>query len=495
MNKNFEKSRKYEENLNMTKPNNLSKIDHFVVLMLENRSFDQMLGYLYTEQGNVSPLGHPYEGLTGNETNIDSKGNAVKVFKIDPNAKYAYYMPGADPGEGYYNTNGQLFGQNNVNDPGKKADNSGFIRNFEYSLNWEAKDKWSILPGTQPSDIMGMYHDKMLPVLSQLAKSYAVCDHWYCSAPTETLPNRAFLAMATSQGRLTDKNNTYTAPTMFNYMGSQGHSWSIYGYNNPPLSRASYTDITNADKSHFGIFSDFVKAVDDKSLAEYVFLEPDWGKGGNSQHPNYNVARGEEFILEVYNTLRHSKIWDKTMLIITYDEHGGCYDHVAPPTNATPPDNTTGEFGFDFSRFGVRVPAVLVSPYIESGSVFRVPEGATPLDHTSILKTIQQRFDLDPLTKRDAAAHGLGDVLTLNEPRQDYPLKNTKAPETTSIINDNDEPDHLQELYAHVMHGLPVKDKHGNMAVQEAPLPQFKSGKEAMEYSEGRYHEYFNKLN
>lgn len=479
----------------MTQSNQLSKIDHFVVLMLENRSFDQMLGYLYEKESNVSPLGHPYEGLTGGEYNEDANGNTVKVFKIDPESKYAYYMPGADPGEGYYNTNGQLFGQNNVKDPGKKPNNSGFLQNFEYSLNWEEKDKWSILPGTEPSDIMGMFHNKMLPVLSKLAKSYAVCDHWFCSAPTETLPNRAFLAMATSQGRLTDKNKTYTAPTMFNHMGKNGHSWSIYGYNNPPLSRASYTDITHADDCHFGIFSDFARAVSNETLANYVYLEPDWGKGGNSQHPNYNVARGEEFILEVYNTLKNSKLWEKTLLIITYDEHGGCYDHVAPPANATPPDDCAGEFGFDFTRFGVRVPAVLVSPYIEAGTVFRVPEGATPLDHTSILKTVQQRFDLSPLTNRDEAAHGLGDVLTLSSARVDDPLKNTKAPNTTSIINYDDEPDHLQELYAHVMHGLPTTDKQGNMAVQEAPLPQFKTGREAMEYSENRYHEYFSKVN
>src|SRR5207244_3726994 len=110
----------------------------------------------------------------------------------------------------------------------------------------------------------------------------------------------------------------------------------------------------------------------------------------------------------------------------TYDEHGGCYDHVAPPagatppdTGATPPDNSAGEFGFDFTRFGVRVPTVLVSPLIPAGTVFRVPDGSVPLDHTSILKTVEQRWNLPALTARDAAAPGVGDVLSLTTPRTD----------------------------------------------------------------------------
>jgi phospholipase C len=103
-----------------------------------------------------------------------------------------------------------------------------------------------------------------------------------------------------------------------------------------------------------------------------VFLEPSWGAKENSQHPNYNVALGEQFIHDVYYALRNGPAWRQTLLIITYDEHGGCYDHVPPPWGATPPDNIAGEFGFDFSRFGPRVPTVLVSPLIEAGTVFRV---------------------------------------------------------------------------------------------------------------------------
>jgi phospholipase C len=118
----------------------------------------------------------------------------------------------------------------------------------------------------------------------------------------------------------------------------------------------------------------------------------------------------------VYYALRNGPAWDQTLLIVTYDEHGGRYDHVAPPSGAVPPDSCAGEFGFDFTRFGVRVPAVRVSPLIAPGTVFR-PSGTVPLDHTSILRTVETRWGLPALAARDAAAPDVGDVLTLAQPR------------------------------------------------------------------------------
>jgi phospholipase C len=130
----------------------------------------------------------------------------------------------------------------------------------------------------------------------------------------------------------------------------------------------------------------------------------------------------------VYETLRAGPGRPGTLLVITYDEHGGCYDHVPPPWGATPPDNDTGEFSFGFDRFGVRVPAVLVSPLIAPGTVYRVPAGGTPLDHTSILKTVEQRWSLPALTARDAAAPAFGDVLTLSTARTDDVLSGVTVP-------------------------------------------------------------------
>src|SRR5581483_1040206 len=347
----------------------LSNIDHFVVVMLENRSFDNLLGFLYADNNNISPAGHEFAGLQGTESNPDKTGKKVPVFKIDKTQKLAYFYPRADPGEGFANTNVQLYG---INPPleGAKPNNQGFVKNFQTNMTMP---KARALAGTQLSDIMGVYPPEMVPVLSGLARGYAVCDYWFSSAPTETFPNRAFVAMATSQGRLGDAPAPFTAPSIFSLLQKNNFTWAMYGYDKPALARHSIADITHASNSHFGVFKDFKAACSAGKLANYVFLEPQWGSAGNSQHPNYDVSKGEQFLHDVYYAIYGTKVWEKTLLIITYDEHGGCYDHVPPPENAVTPDASVGEQNFDFKRFGVRVPAVLVSPYIAQGTVYRAP--------------------------------------------------------------------------------------------------------------------------
>jgi phospholipase C len=466
----------------------LGQINNIVVVMLENRSFDHMLGYLYADKGNTSTSGQPFEGLTGNESNPDGKGGSVKVFPIQATAPHPYFYPGANCGEGYTNTNAQLFGANKAPVPIVPATNQGFVTNFAYTLGWESKQANQVLPGTTPSQIMGMYTPALLPILSNLAKGYAVCDHWYASVPTETFPNRAFLHMATSLGHLSDSAaKVFSAPSIFTALGKKGFTWSIYGYNAPPLTRSAVADITAAPESHFGEFADFQKAVASGSLANYVFLEPQWGSTGNSQHPDYNVAAGEQFLHDVYYTLYGSKLWPGTLLIITYDEHGGCYDHVPPPENAVAPDKSPGESGFDFKRFGVRVPTVLVSPLIPAGAVYR-PPSATPFDHTSILATIEKRFGLAPLTARDAAAPDLGGVLTLATARKDDPLAGVKVPASKSAPPLPAGPDHLEMALAEAAERLPIGE--GDNTGHQQVMPEFKSGTEAVEYARRRYQAY-----
>ena len=405
----------------------LQRIEHIVVLMLENRSFDHMLGFLYP--GNVSPSGQPFEGLTGTETNPGSNGQPVTVFRIEPTTPNPYYMPGADPGEGYMATNDQLYGSNNgPASSGEAAPCQGFITNFAYTLGWETNEHWAIEPGTVEGDIMGCFTPEALPVLSALARRYAVCDQWFASVPTETLPNRAFACAATSQGHMDDKTRTFTSPTIFGLLDAAGLGWSICGYDAEPLTKNTFTQISTAAPSHFGKFTDFQAAAAAGTLPPFTFLEPSWSSAGNSQHPPYDVALGEQLIHDVYETVRSGPGWPGTLLVITYDEHGGCYDHVSPPWGAVPPDNSTGEFGFGFDRFGVRVPTVLVSPLIAPGTVYRVPAGGTPLDHTSVLKTVEQRWNLPALTARDAAAPAFGDALTLTTPRTDDVLDVVTVP-------------------------------------------------------------------
>jgi len=409
--------------------------------MLENRSFDHMMGFLYP--GNVTPAGQPFEGLTGSESNTDKAGNKIDVYRIEPTTPNAYFMPGADPGEGYQATNNQLFGSITAPNPATPS-MRGFVTDFDYTLGWQAKQGRSILPGTTASYIMGCFTPEALPVLSTLATQYAVCDHWFSSVPTETLPNRAFMCAATSQGHMDDKTHTFTAPSIFGLLGAHGVTWGIYGYKAEPLTKNTFTDIASAPHGTVGLFPDFVQAAGAGTLPAFSFLEPSWSSDGNSQHPNYDVALGEQLIHDVYYALRNGPAWPSTLLVVTYDEHGGCYDHVPPPGGAVAPDNAAGEFGFDFTRFGARVPAVLVSPLIAPHTVFRVT--GTPLDHTSILKTVQQRWSLPSLTARDAAAPAFADVLTLTTARTDDPLSAVKVPVSTGTNPAAGEPSHLQQV-------------------------------------------------
>jgi phospholipase C len=280
---------------------------------------------------------------------------------------------------------------------------------------------------------MGCFAPETLPVLSGLARGFAVCDHWFSSVPTETMPNRAFTCAGTSQGHMDDVTKSYTVPSIFGTLGQHGLAWKIYGYSKPPLTRLNFPDTQKAPAANIGLFKDFQAEAAAGRLPAFVFLEPSWSSTGNSQHPNYSMAAGEQLILDTYRALRSGPAWDKTLLIVTYDEHGGCYDHVPPPSGATPPDSSPGEFGFDFTRFGPRVPTVLVSPLIPAGTVFRVPAGSAPLDHTSILATVERRFGVPPLTRRDAAAPDVGAALTLSAPRTDDPLHGVSAPPTPPI--------------------------------------------------------------
>ncbi len=440
--------------------NQLPSMKHIVQLMFENRSFDQMLGFLYANGGNKSPTGQAFEGLAGKECNPDRTGQNHTVFKIDSTHPHPYFMPGADPGEGFRNTNIQLSGSENP-PSGAAPTNNGFVVNFENSIAYDqSKNYKETLPGTKSSDIMGMYTPEMLPIMSTLARNYAVCDCWFASVPTQTIPNRAFAAAGTSQGRLDNYVKNFTCPSIFGRLSEKNIDWAIYGYNRDPMTRLDFTDTRNADESHFGHFRDFQARAAAGKLPAYTFLEPDFSSGGNSQHPNYDVSLGEQLIHDVYYSLCNGSGWKETLLLITYDEHGGNYDHVAPPHGAVPPDDIVGEFdNFDFRRFGVRVPALLISPLIVAGTVFRA--GTSTVDHTSVLKTLEQRWNLRPLTARDDAAPSLGDVLALGRPRTDDPLEGVPIPSSDEIHPNQQQPSELDQVHARRVSQLIVPNDHG----------------------------------
>ncbi|HEY2011652.1 MAG TPA: alkaline phosphatase family protein [Rhizomicrobium sp.] len=447
-----------------------AKIEHLVVLMLENRSFDQMLGFLY--EGKMGPRNQPFEGLNGDEWNPDDLGRQIKVYKIQGGQDNTYLMPGADPGEGFQNTNYQLYSTDDPA-PGAIPDMKGFVVNFKAAIASDlAKNYKDTLEGTEPSQIMGMYTPELLPILSGLAKGYAVCDHWFASVPTMTMPNRAFALAGTCQGHLDDHTKIFTCPSIFGRLTKKNVDWGVFGYNRDPLTQHDFPDTKNAPQEHFGHFRDFQEKAKDGELPAFSFLEPSWDATGNSQHPNYDVAKGEQLIHDVYYALRNGKNWESTLLVITYDEHGGNFDHLPPTAKATPPgDGTIGEFdNFDFTRFGVRVPAVLVSPWIAEGTIFRVPEKEGTLDHTSILKTIHDLWDTQPLTGRDTAAPSLLGALTLDKARKDDPLKGVPIPVSSSHHPNSSTPSHLDKVQASRIASLPLRTEKGHYEESQPDL-------------------------
>jgi phospholipase C len=449
--------------------NALSQIDTFVVLMLENRSFDHLLGWLYADAGNTSPTGQAFDGLTGQESNPGSGGSPTPVFRITSATANAAFMPGADPGEGYAAMNDQLYGSITAPASQPAVSNQGFVTDFAYTLAWQAKETgWTILSGTTEAAIMGCYDPTMVPVLSALARGFAVCDRWFSPVPTETLPNRAFMHAATSQGHLKDAATQYTAQTIFASLTAAGVAWKVFGYNAAPLTRSAFTDLQAAPDANFGLFADFQTAAAAGTLPAYSFLEPAWsGAGQNDQHPVSDIAAGEALIYAVYQALRGGPKWASTLLVVTYDESGGLFDHVAPPWTAAPPgDGTVGEQGFGFNRFGPRAPTVLVSPLIAAGTVFRAADGAQPHDHTTVLKSLETRYGLRPLTRRDAAATDLSGVLTLTAPRTDDPLAGVAPLPLAAASPAADQPTHLQMIQAEFAADLPAPGEARN-----APMP------------------------
>jgi len=435
-------------------PKALKNIKHIVVLMLENRSFDNLLGWLYDDE--KPPRGQSFEGLNPSIwnplDNIDADGIAFteqvyvtrngesrhsKPWHKKAEPRPVYNLPSPDPGEGFKDTNFQLFGFYEVASlyPPTPV-NSGFVNNYKNAMLYG-----TLTYGDAPSDpreIMTCYTPAQTPVLSTLAKQFAVCDHWFCSIPSQTLPNRDFVHAATSNGQVNNHPQAdCDAYTIYNRIqdeingGRDDLSWRIYSGTNKQGARFSLTRtiMTQLEDSalddNFDAIEQFYKDASAGNLPSYSFLEPQFSAPGqNDQHPDQDIRPGEKLIADVYNAVINSPQWNETLLVITYDEHGGCFDHVPPPGHAAHPDGKEGkpgQEGFLFNRFGVRVPAVLISPWIQAGTIAR-PAGWTPFDHTSVISTVRHCFDLgDALTARDDAAPDLSCVLTLKKPRTDKP--------------------------------------------------------------------------
>jgi phospholipase C len=389
-------------------------IEHVVVLMLENRSFDSMLGRLY-------PNDPDFRGLTLNEYN-NYGGSGFGVWNNTGMTAATACMPDPDPGEFFTDMNVQLFGT--PDRPDTAPTMGGFAENY---ATQQAKGVFAA------SAVMHYFTPEQVPVISTLAKAFGVCDQWHASAPCQTWPNRFFAHTGTSLGYVDNRAFPipFNAPSIFSRLEANAKTWRVYFHDMPQS--ILLKDVWSLALSHYRFFHQFLADASQGMLPNYSFIEPGYFTDlfdnfmPNDEHPPHNVVHGEKLIADVYNAVRNSSCWKKTLLIITYDEHGGCYDHVPPPP-ATPPDGIVANpNNFNFDAYGVRVPAVIVSPYIPPGSKIRPPADAyglvTPFDHTSIIKTVRELFDLgDELTARDEAAPSLVGALSLAAPNNDGPL-------------------------------------------------------------------------
>jgi phospholipase C len=417
----------------------LQKIQRFVVLMLENRSFDHLVGYLKTANPNVY-------GLTGADFSNYPDPNTQQQPPVSVSPTAASALP-FDPTHEFCDVQTQLYGPDPAgklcsNPPVSPAPMNGFLANGIAAATQQKAGNGGM--------VMQCFAAGQVPFITALAQEFALFNFWFSSLPGPTWPNRFFVHAATSGG-LTDSPGTeqivqgfsFVGGTIYGLLSNAGKDWRIYHDGLPQTAgidtlRAAYTDPFTKNFREMKFFAQDVAAG---LLPEYTFIEPNYDSGdnyqnGNSMHPLNDIHQGDALVKQVYETLRASATyWPETMLIVVFDEHGGFYDHVPPPAAVPTGDDTrylNKAHPFAFNVSGVRIPAIVVSAYTEKGTVIgQDPADATTrFDHTSILATVEERFGLRPLTLRDQAANTLEAALNgdPNQPRQDAPM--TLAPPT-----------------------------------------------------------------
>jgi phospholipase C len=392
----------------------LDQLKHIVVLMMENRSFDHMLGSLKAVNGEI-------DGITAGLSNPDTTGALVQ-----PQALAAFQgQLDPDPDHHFPAVDLQIFGGNTS--AGRVPNMQGFVKSY---FNQQQDVGHS-------QKIMYYFAQKQLPVLTTLALEFAVFNAWFASIPGPTICNRAFAHYGTSFGQV-GMNVFYVMEpykSIYERMVAAGHTAKIYYYDTSS-STMEVVNLLQNEPQLFGTYQQFLSDCASGSLPEYSFVEPNYsdhdGDDGeevaSDQHPDHNIQAGEAFIASVYNAIKqNANLWASTALLVVYDEHGGIYDHVAPPNcSANAPDGFTASANdtgmgqpFAFDRLGVRVPAILISPWVPKGTVV----SGRVFEHASIPATVTKFFlgGYAQRTAREAAADTFVDLVSLDVMRQDCP--------------------------------------------------------------------------
>ena len=461
---------------------NLSKFDHIVVLMLENHSLDSLAGLLYDSAHTPNHFvgrGDPaYRGVAGKTLSncvMTDTGDTItcSVAAAPYETQADMTNPFPDPGEVYSpHINTQLFGHQDPPPSRTPPTMGGFVKDYyavmKQSTGWDGN-----LAPTEAhlQKIMNSYPstDSSLPILSGLARAFGISDEWYCSVPSQTFCNRSFFNSGSSHGFVSNSGGlggyakwlVNTQRTIFNALSDAGHDWRVYhdaeeafdllGEHPVSLTRLLHSVPLLGHGNKFVTYegttdtpwstNSFVEACNTGTLPEYTFLEPRWFINHNDMHPPFaplphllhpgptvqsSILAGEWLVWNVYNAVMGGAKWDRTLLVITFDEHGGCYDHDPPPWGMIPPEAGIGEDGFAFNRFGVRVPTILISAYIKPGTVVRAPDGPfNPFDHTSMLKTVCNRWGITASLGARADSEktvDIGAALTRDQPRSQSDL-------------------------------------------------------------------------
>lgn len=444
---------------------NLREIEHIVVVMFENRSFDSLLGWLYEtpakEPLRFFPAGSPprFDGLRENTyfNRFPASFGDEREYPVQRGTS-SFTVPDPDPHEPFQNVYRQLWGpdvrppdqgEQVTTDPSKTPPMSGFLADYASAVGYDGRDARKKQAALR---ILETYTPEQVPVLSELARWYAVSDAWFASIPTQTNCNRAFAATGTSQGLV---NNhwiklakgapvAWNLPTVWDvlmqhsdleledwriYYSELWFSWfGEYCFTVDMLEKLWPVRTSVQKKMH-----QFHQDARNGSLPALSFLEPMWYLAGlsdgppSSYHPPADVRPAESFLKEVFDSLTSTpqarEKWRNTLLVVTFDEHGGCYDHVPPPVAVAPGDlgkpPAAPDYTFDFKRLGVRVPTLLVSPRIEKHTVFRSESSPHHYDHCSVIATLLKWKGIDPsragMGGRVANAPTFENVLGLSE--------------------------------------------------------------------------------
>lgn len=340
-------------------------IDTVVLLMMENRSFDHYFGALSLVEGRAD-----VDGLRAELENRDSSGRAVHPAPADASCI-------DDPGHSWGGSHRQF--------------NDG--ANDAFVLDYEARTD-----AARAHRPMGFFDRASLPALYGLADRFTLCQRWFCSVMSSTWPNRFYSLAAQSKGvRTNDESVDYDMPTIYDALGRAGRTWGVY-YGNVSF---SLIFSRNYPRERFFGVEQFFEDAAAGTLPNFTMVEPIYGR--NDDHPPGHPLAGQIFISQIYEALASSPQWRRCLFVVTYDEHGGFYDHVPPPKV---PDDRAAD-GFD--QLGFRVPSIVAGPYVSRGRVT-----STVFDHTSVLATLHSLFETTPLTTRDRSANDLLELLDLD---------------------------------------------------------------------------------